>query len=148
MMIAPSRLTETVCTRSQERTRPHQFVVPRVGRGKLPALITGVTLLATACGSGASSPELGGNPNSASTEASAVGSGSSDVGSDAAGSEASAESTAGSTGEEAAGPVVPTPDHLFPDVDVLDIQTGATLNIATELAGGDRPVLLWFWAPH
>ncbi len=147
MMIAPSRLTETVCIRSQERTHPHQFVVPRVGLGKLPALVAGVALLATACGSGASSPELGGIPNSPSTEVSAVGSETGDGGADA-GTEARAESTAGSTGEEAAGPVEPTLDHLFPDVDVLDIQTGATLNIATELAGGDRPVLLWFWAPH
>lgn len=39
-------------------------------------------------------------------------------------------------------------EHLFPSVDVVDIATGETINVAAELAGGDTPVLLWFWAPH
>ncbi|MEL7158653.1 MAG: hypothetical protein AAFN30_18935 [Actinomycetota bacterium] len=39
-------------------------------------------------------------------------------------------------------------ENLFPPVDVVRISDGTTLNLATELGGGDLPVLLWFWAPH
>jgi hypothetical protein len=39
-------------------------------------------------------------------------------------------------------------ENLFPDVDVVNIADGSTVNLADELGGGDRPVLLWFWAPH
>lgn len=56
-----------------------------------------------------------------------------------------AEEAASSTAKESNEIVV---EHLFPDTDVIDIQTGQTLNLAAELAGGDRPILLWFWAPH
>lgn len=39
-------------------------------------------------------------------------------------------------------------DHLFPDLDVVSVHTGETLNLAEELSGGGEPILLWFWAPH
>lgn len=39
-------------------------------------------------------------------------------------------------------------ENLFPDVDVVNVSDGATINLAGELGGGDLPVLLWFWAPH
>ncbi len=35
----------------------------------------------------------------------------------------------------------------FPDVDVLDVRTGETVNL-TSLAPRDKPALLWFYAPH
>ena len=35
----------------------------------------------------------------------------------------------------------------LPDVDVVDVVTGATVNVST-LAPGDKPLLVWFWAPH
>ncbi len=38
--------------------------------------------------------------------------------------------------------------HLFPDVDVLDIYNGGEVNLAEVLPGGDKAVLLWFFAPH
>ncbi len=150
-MTAPGRLTETVCTRFQEQTRSHQFVAPKVGIRKLSAMVVGVSMLATACGSGATNPELGAGLSSPSSEPSVVTSASdstSDSDSADNGTATAADAGSESTDEAAAGPVAPISDHLFPDVDVVDIQTGATLNIATELAGGDRPVLLWFWAPH
>ncbi len=37
---------------------------------------------------------------------------------------------------------------LFPNIEVVNVADSSTLNLSTELAGGDRPVLLWFWAPH
>ena len=39
-------------------------------------------------------------------------------------------------------------ENLFPDVDVLNIADGSTVNLAAELGGGDKATLLWFWAPH
>jgi hypothetical protein len=39
-------------------------------------------------------------------------------------------------------------ENLFPDIDVVNIVDGSTVNLAQELGGGDKPVLLWFWAPH
>jgi hypothetical protein len=41
-----------------------------------------------------------------------------------------------------------TEENLFPDIAVLDVQTGDSVNLAAQLGGGDTPVLLWFWAPH
>ncbi len=38
--------------------------------------------------------------------------------------------------------------NLFPDLDVVSVATGESLNLKAELSGGDLPVLLWFWAPH
>ncbi len=38
--------------------------------------------------------------------------------------------------------------NLFPDVDVVNVVDGTTVNVADQLGGGDLPVLLWFWAPH
>lgn len=39
-------------------------------------------------------------------------------------------------------------ENLFPDIEVVDVADGATINLSSELGGGDLPVLLWFWAPH
>lgn len=49
--------------------------------------------------------------------------------------------------EEAAGPA-PVGEHFFPNLTTVDIATGSTINLSEELAGGDTPVLLWFFAPH
>jgi hypothetical protein len=46
--------------------------------------------------------------------------------------------------DESTEPVV----NLFPDVDVLNVADGSSLNLAQELGGGDKATLLWFWAPH
>ncbi len=35
-----------------------------------------------------------------------------------------------------------------PAVEVLDIADGSVINLADELAGDDRAILFWFWAPH
>ena len=116
---------------------------------KLGALIVALGLAGVACGSGSgSNAEFGASVNN-STESQpdgASGSGANDapVSDDADASEDPASNQETSTGEDAA----TLPDHLFPDVDVVEIATGEPLNLADELAGGDRPILLWFWAPH
>jgi ABC-type glycerol-3-phosphate transport system substrate-binding protein len=35
----------------------------------------------------------------------------------------------------------------LPDVDVVDVGAGATVNLRS-LLPSDRPLLIWFWAPH
>ncbi len=49
--------------------------------------------------------------------------------------------------EEAAEPE-PVGDHEFPDLGTVNIADGSAVNLADQLAGGDTPVLLWFFAPH
>lgn len=62
--------------------------------------------------------------------------------------------TTTATGDDAAdtteaAPVEAEPEpHLFPDVDVLDIYNGGEVNLGEALSGGDKAVLLWFFAPH
>ena len=41
----------------------------------------------------------------------------------------------------AAGPTI------LPDVTVIDVVSGESL-LVSSLAPADRPILLWFWAPH
>jgi hypothetical protein len=63
---------------------------------------------------------------------------------------ASTDDGAGAGGDtgDGAGQGAASADHQFPDLDVVTVADGATINLAGELAGGDTPVLLWFWAPH
>lgn len=109
-------------------------------------LLLGLALVASACGSGgaeSSGTEFGADVASPTTAAITQDPSDSD-----GGAVAQPETAQPETAQPDAGPVAPAPEHLFPDVDVVDIQTGATLNLASELAGGTQPVLLWFWAPH
>ncbi len=39
------------------------------------------------------------------------------------------------------------PANAFPSVEVINIANGNPVNIASQLAGDGRPVLLWFWSP-
>ncbi|WP_420432726.1 hypothetical protein [Candidatus Poriferisocius sp.] len=41
----------------------------------------------------------------------------------------------------------PAPASDLPSVDVVNVATGATVNLAS-FAQADRPLVLWFWAPH
>ncbi len=40
-----------------------------------------------------------------------------------------------------------SPDSLVPSVDVTDVRSGATVDLAS-IVPSDKPVLLWAWAPH
>ncbi len=107
-------------------------------------------LLAAACGSEAAieaSSDVG-SDGSSSVESDASSDSSSDAGAEAEGPTPAA--TAGDEGGESTeseGPAVAT-EHFFPDLNTVNIADGTTLNLAEELAGGDTPVLLWFFAPH
>lgn len=36
----------------------------------------------------------------------------------------------------------------YPQVDVIDLGSGDTVDFAEQVAGGSLPTLIWFWAPH
>ena len=44
-------------------------------------------------------------------------------------------------------PADPPPASDLPSVDVVNVATGATVNLAS-FAPADQPLVLWFWAPH
>lgn len=110
----------------------------RSRQGLVAALLT-VGLVASACGSDASETTAAdAETTAAETETTAPETGA------AADTEAESESTEG----EATDTPEPATENLFPDVDVVNIVDGSTVNLAQELGGGNLPVLLWFWAPH
>ena len=41
----------------------------------------------------------------------------------------------------------PVPDSDLPSVELVDVASGATVNLAS-FAPSERPIVLWFWAPH
>ena len=41
----------------------------------------------------------------------------------------------------------PAPASDLPSVELVDVGTGATVNLAS-FAPADQPIVLWFWAPH
>jgi hypothetical protein len=103
-------------------------------------VVVAIALLGAACGSG--SADL----DTAATTGSSVETAPADATTE--GPAPTAEpSTTGQAAAEPEGPQ-PVPDHAFPDLDTVDIADGSTVNLADRLAGGDTPVLLWFWAPH
>ncbi len=49
--------------------------------------------------------------------------------------------------EPTAETTAPAPASDLPSVDLVDVGTGATVNLAS-FAPADQPLVLWFWAPH
>ena len=114
---------------------------PVTSKWRLVAVLLALSIGAAACGSTetSSAPTLA--PQATSAAADQGSPDDSVSGDDASGDEAAPESDAQ---EETAGPAV----NLFPDIDVLNIADGATVNLAAELGGADKATLLWFFAPH
>jgi hypothetical protein len=97
-----------------------------------------MAVVAAACGDGSTTADGGDAVDVAAESAT-----SSDPSTSDSGTEQGEPGSEGGDGSEdgAAG-------SLFPDTQVVEIATGAELNLSAELGGGDLPVLLWFWAPH
>lgn len=111
---------------------------PLSKRRRSLAVIVALGLGAAACGSGeAAAPSLTLAPQAPSSTAG-------DPVDDTAAPDTSDDESADESDETAAPELV----NLFPDIDVLDVADGSTLNLAAELGGFDKPTLLWFWAPH
>ena len=49
--------------------------------------------------------------------------------------------------EPATETAAPAPTSDLPSVDLVDVSTGTTVNLAS-FAPSDRHLVLWFWAPH
>jgi len=114
-------------------------------------LLVALSLGAAACGSGDAASSAAPTLSTASADA-ADESGASTDSSDnsepsSAGSDSVGSDSAGSDGVEDA-PAAEPVENLFPDVDVVNIADGSSVNLAAELGGGDKATLLWFWAPH
>ena len=107
-------------------------------RGRVAAIAVTIGLIAAACGSDPAPIDASAGEPVAATEQSTAGSDSQDSAPAADAAEAE---------PEVEGPAVAA-DHLFPDLSTVNIADGSTLNLAQQLAGGDTPVLLWFFAPH
>ncbi len=111
-------------------------------RGLLAALTASALLLA-ACGADSDTVVESGAEATASTE----------PGTQAPATTVAEADTPPADSSAAAAPVESTEtdvaaENLFPDVEVLSVADGSSINLAAELGGGDLPVLLWFWAPH
>ncbi len=103
----------------------------------LVGVAAALALVAAACGSGGTDGTD--TAGSATTAAPAT---TADAAPDS--TAAAPDSTAATAGPEAPAPA----ENLFAPVDVVNIADGSTINLADQLAGDDRPVLLWFFAPH
>jgi hypothetical protein len=116
--------------------RPFQRPIAPPGRSL--AVAAALALAATACGTD-STAEVESGAGTDTTETTAAATGSTDA-------SATTAATTTSPGDTTAPPAAG--DHVFPDLDTVEISTGATVNLADQLAGGDTPILLWFFAPH
>lgn len=127
----------------------------RPATGRLAGIVIALTLFAAACGTDSatvetataaadtdSATETNDSENSAAAPDDAPDEASDDSADAAAGSDTSDEPAAEAQEPE------PVGDHEFPDLGTVNIADGAAINLADQLAGGDTPVLLWFFAPH
>ena len=127
----------------------------------LAAVALGTALFAAACGGDATEtsagdesvtePADGGSQEAADQSADDPEAGSADAGDQDSGDDTDSGDGAddGSDGQPADGDESAVEaENLFPDLEVIDIVDGSTVNLSQELFGGDTPVLLWFWAPH
>ncbi len=115
--------------------------MPRLDPGRGRAFIAfsiGGALVVSACGGGSTATDSATSATeveaTSTTEAATT-------------STSAADAAASSVTESSAADTEPV-ENLFPDLEVVDLADGETINLAAELGGGDRPVLLWFWAPH
>ena len=49
--------------------------------------------------------------------------------------------------EPATETAAPAPSSDLPSVEMVDVATGTTVNLAS-FAPAEQPLVLWFWAPH
>lgn len=119
---------------------------------RLIALLLALSLGAAACGGGETADDAATGSDSSAPETSSdtdpdSDGAASDNNNDEGGAE-EAEASSSDDGADAGSDEPPATENLFPDVDVVNISDGSTINLATELGGGDTPLLLWFFAPH
>ncbi|MEM7326779.1 MAG: hypothetical protein AAF531_27090 [Actinomycetota bacterium] len=125
----------------------------KIGSRPLVGVVAAIALLAAACASEASGPTLDAalaeDSGSAVDESTTSAAADETEAPEAEGPQVDdgADGTGDGAAEEADEPA-DVGNHLFPDLTTVNVKDGGSLNLATELAGGDTPVLLWFYAPH
>lgn len=123
-------------------------------RRRWPAAIAGLALLISACGSTSTTESVssgGADDDTGTSIADSSDDQSSDDepvngADDGDGAGEDGKSTPASESESVTEGAVPAVN--VPAVEVLDIADGSVINLADELAGEDRAILFWFWAPH
>ena len=93
---------------------------------KILAIAVCLALSAAACGDSSDSPDTAPAEAPAPTEA---------------------PTTQAPAPEPAPETAAPAPASDLPSVDLVNVATGATVNLAG-FAPADQPLVLWFWAPH
>lgn len=58
-----------------------------------------------------------------------------------------AEAPASAPAADGDAAAAPTGENQLPSVEVVDLATGDTV-LLSSFAPADRPIVLWFWAPH
>ena len=134
---------------------------PRAGRARRLWLFAGgliaVGLAAAACGGGSategaeasggsSAPAAGGADSSPTTAPAATAAASEAGGEEAGGGGAAAAEGSGDDGT-GGGPAAVAVSADVPDLEMVDVATGGSVQLVS-LVTGDKPLLLWFWAPH
>lgn len=120
-------------------------------RGRALAVAAVIGLLAAACGSDSEPIDTAAGGQATVDDATAETTSGTDRDSATEAPDPSADAPAADAdGEEAeaAGPAPVDDNHSFPDLNTVNIADGSSLNLAQQLAGGDTPVMLWFFAPH
>jgi hypothetical protein len=106
-----------------------------IRRSRLSAAAVALLLAAGGCGDGelvSDAPGVRGGTGTAAGQAPAV------------------VSTTAPSNTAASPSEAPAPDRsssILPSVRMTDVRTGGSLDLVT-LVPAERPVLLWFWAPH
>ncbi len=105
-------------------------------------------MAASACGSGSTTTDAApaGESSSASTSTD-NGSAEDDSTEPSSGTDTSTTASSADEGEEPAADPTATLAN-YPQVDVIDLGSGETVDFAEQVAGGSLPTLIWFWAPH
>jgi hypothetical protein len=130
--------------------------MPKLQSGPLVAVLLVLALVAAACGGSntdvvdtAAGQATAEDADSGQGAAQDTDSGQSDdadpADTDSDGGDSTGESD---TDEAAEAPASEPIAHQFPELTTVNIADGSTVNLADQLAGGDTPVLLWFFAPH
>ena len=115
-----------------------------------------VGLVAAACGGGSategaeaggsSSAPAAGGTDSSPTTAPAVTAAASEAGGEEASGGAATTEDSGTDGTSSGSAAVAVSADV-PDLEMIDVATGGSVRLVS-LVTGDKPLLLWFWAPH
>ncbi len=119
-----------------------------VVRRRWPAAVAAVAILVSACGTDSTNDDASARGDGASVAASSGDEGDAAAPADDAAAEPADEGEGAPESASEPATEVAAAAVNVPAVEVLDVADGSVINLAEELAGEDRAILFWFWAPH